>query len=211
MDSFIIFLQEFDSNCINPPITASSCTIAVQIHKINSNMDKTETTVGNTDTSTASIKAHETNTRATKDKAKRIVTTVSEDVGTNSVPNKTVEEYVRKEDNDIPITNTGIETQEEHAKIQEEIEPPAVNVTEGGEIVQSVGAVVTEAVVSAGSSSSNRKWRHITADCLACVRTRPPSSHELREAFFASKICFCVNNVRRRGFRLFLDFSIGTS
>ncbi|XP_034824961.1 rapamycin-insensitive companion of mTOR [Maniola hyperantus] len=28
-------------------------------------------------------------------------------------------------------------------------------------------------------------WRHSAADCLACVRTRPPSSHELREAFFA--------------------------
>ncbi|XP_060801043.1 rapamycin-insensitive companion of mTOR [Amyelois transitella] len=29
------------------------------------------------------------------------------------------------------------------------------------------------------------KWKHSAADCLACVRTRPPSSHELREAFFA--------------------------
>ncbi|XP_039749145.1 rapamycin-insensitive companion of mTOR [Pararge aegeria] len=28
-------------------------------------------------------------------------------------------------------------------------------------------------------------WRHAASDCLACVRTRPPSSHELREAFFA--------------------------
>ncbi|XP_068630282.1 rapamycin-insensitive companion of mTOR [Battus philenor] len=30
------------------------------------------------------------------------------------------------------------------------------------------------------------RWRHSTNDCLACVRTRPPSSHELREAFFAA-------------------------
>ncbi|KAL0840448.1 hypothetical protein ABMA28_015699 [Loxostege sticticalis] len=29
------------------------------------------------------------------------------------------------------------------------------------------------------------RWRHSTSDCLACVRTRPPSSHELREMFFA--------------------------
>ncbi|XP_061377778.1 rapamycin-insensitive companion of mTOR [Danaus plexippus] len=29
------------------------------------------------------------------------------------------------------------------------------------------------------------KWRHVASDCLACVKTRPPSSHELREAFFA--------------------------
>ncbi|XP_038210521.1 rapamycin-insensitive companion of mTOR-like [Zerene cesonia] len=33
--------------------------------------------------------------------------------------------------------------------------------------------------------SKPSKWRHAARDCLACVRTRPPSSHELREAFFA--------------------------
>ncbi|XP_046960135.1 rapamycin-insensitive companion of mTOR [Vanessa cardui] len=32
-------------------------------------------------------------------------------------------------------------------------------------------------------------WRHATSQCLACVRTRPPSSHELREAFFAEPAC----------------------
>lgn len=31
------------------------------------------------------------------------------------------------------------------------------------------------------------RWRHSTVDCLACVPTRPPSTHELREAFFAGK------------------------
>lgn len=36
--------------------------------------------------------------------------------------------------------------------------------------------------VKAGLGS---RWRHSTNDCLACVKTRPPSSHELREAFFA--------------------------
>ncbi|XP_045512078.1 rapamycin-insensitive companion of mTOR [Pieris brassicae] len=35
------------------------------------------------------------------------------------------------------------------------------------------------------SSARPGKWKHGTRDCLACVRTRPPSSHELREAFFA--------------------------
>ncbi|CAG9785139.1 unnamed protein product [Diatraea saccharalis] len=38
--------------------------------------------------------------------------------------------------------------------------------------------------LGAVTRQSNR-WRHSTAECLACVRTRPPSSHELREAFFA--------------------------
>lgn len=47
-----------------------------------------------------------------------------------------------------------------------------------------------DAATSTNLESSNSlvigsKWRHVTADCLACVRTRPPSSHELREAFFA--------------------------
>ncbi|XP_047986366.1 rapamycin-insensitive companion of mTOR [Leguminivora glycinivorella] len=28
------------------------------------------------------------------------------------------------------------------------------------------------------------RWKHAANECLACVRTRPPSSHELREAFF---------------------------
>ncbi|XP_013141294.1 PREDICTED: rapamycin-insensitive companion of mTOR [Papilio polytes] len=37
--------------------------------------------------------------------------------------------------------------------------------------------------VKAGLGS---RWRHSTNDCLACVKTRPPSSHELREAFFAA-------------------------
>lgn len=30
------------------------------------------------------------------------------------------------------------------------------------------------------------KWQHSSNNCLACVRTRPPSSYELREAFFAA-------------------------
>ncbi|XP_061709470.1 LOW QUALITY PROTEIN: uncharacterized protein LOC133519480 [Cydia pomonella] len=33
-------------------------------------------------------------------------------------------------------------------------------------------------------STNDGKWRHAANECLACVRTRPPSSHELREAFF---------------------------
>ncbi|XP_063379404.1 rapamycin-insensitive companion of mTOR [Cydia fagiglandana] len=32
--------------------------------------------------------------------------------------------------------------------------------------------------------SNDGTWRHAANECLACVRTRPPSSHELREAFF---------------------------
>ncbi|XP_052738397.1 rapamycin-insensitive companion of mTOR [Bicyclus anynana] len=40
-------------------------------------------------------------------------------------------------------------------------------------------------VLSSRMSGGKAVWRHAAADCLACVRTRPPSSHELREAFFA--------------------------
>ncbi|XP_063621105.1 rapamycin-insensitive companion of mTOR [Cydia splendana] len=36
----------------------------------------------------------------------------------------------------------------------------------------------------AKESSNDGTWRHAASECLACVRTRPPSSHELREAFF---------------------------
>ncbi|KAI8428632.1 hypothetical protein MSG28_007368 [Choristoneura fumiferana] len=34
------------------------------------------------------------------------------------------------------------------------------------------------------SESEASKWRHAANECLVCTRTRPPSSHELREAFF---------------------------
>ncbi|XP_072940990.1 rapamycin-insensitive companion of mTOR isoform X2 [Epargyreus clarus] len=39
--------------------------------------------------------------------------------------------------------------------------------------------------VSGAGGVARQRWRHSAAQCLACVRTRPPSSHELREAFFA--------------------------
>ncbi|KAJ2946926.1 hypothetical protein O0L34_g16268 [Tuta absoluta] len=38
-----------------------------------------------------------------------------------------------------------------------------------------------------GHASTVERWRHHAADCLACVPTRPPSSHQLREAFFAGE------------------------
>ncbi|GBP15175.1 Rapamycin-insensitive companion of mTOR [Eumeta japonica] len=41
---------------------------------------------------------------------------------------------------------------------------------------------LSNVVVASGESSA---WRHATNNCLACARTRPPSAHELREAFFA--------------------------
>ncbi|XP_063890175.1 rapamycin-insensitive companion of mTOR [Helicoverpa armigera] len=153
---------------------ASLNTIAVQIHKANS--DKAET---NADTSIASIDTSESNTRVTKDKTKRIVTTVNEnDTNTNSVPNK-VDEGVKPTNNESKddVTATGLEGQ---GQIVQEIVGLRSTADGVDNTVQSVGAVVTETV-----SASSRKWRHVTADCLACVRTRPPSSHELREAFFA--------------------------
>lgn len=38
------------------------------------------------------------------------------------------------------------------------------------------------------SESEASKWRHSANECLVCARSRPPSSHELREAFFLGKI-----------------------
>uniref|UniRef100_A0A2A4J023 Rapamycin-insensitive companion of mTOR domain-containing protein n=1 Tax=Heliothis virescens TaxID=7102 RepID=A0A2A4J023_HELVI len=153
---------------------ASLNTIAVQIHK--SNSDKAETNVSNADTSIASLDTSESNTRVTKEKPKRIVTTVNEnDTNTNSVPNKVDE--VKSTDNESKddVISTGLEIQ---GQIVQEV--VGLRSTDGGDMVQSIGAVVNDA-----ASASSKKWRHVTADCLACVRTRPPSSHELREAFFA--------------------------
>lgn len=54
------------------------------------------------------------------------------------------------------------------------------------------GAVNTSAPTSEVGNTNTLtskidRWRHATVDCLACVPTRPPSTHELREAFFAGK------------------------
>lgn len=54
------------------------------------------------------------------------------------------------------------------------------------------GAVNTSAPTSEVGNTNTLtnkidRWRHSTVDCLACVPTRPPSTHELREAFFAGK------------------------
>lgn len=54
------------------------------------------------------------------------------------------------------------------------------------------GAVNTSAPTSEVGNTNTLtskidRWRHSTIDCLACVPTRPPSTHELREAFFAGK------------------------
>lgn len=44
-------------------------------------------------------------------------------------------------------------------------------------------ATITEPTPSA----RGKVWHHVAADCLACARVRPPSSHELRKAYFAGK------------------------
>ena len=159
-------------------VTASLSTIAVQIHKLNS--DKAD--ISNADTSIASIETSD-NPRVTKEKTKRNVTTVSVDEAGTNTPSKVIDKSVITANNENKDDITaGVEAQ---VTGQEVTARPIADGDENN--VQSIGAVVTEAAVSTGSSSSNRKWRHITADCLACVRTRPPSSHELREAFFAGK------------------------
>lgn len=50
-------------------------------------------------------------------------------------------------------------------------------------------------VASEGHNVKIGRWRHSTADCLACVPTRPPSSHELREAFFAGEFILLLDEI----------------
>ncbi|XP_045493757.1 rapamycin-insensitive companion of mTOR isoform X2 [Colias croceus] len=66
------------------------------------------------------------------------------------------------------------------AKDTETVEPALVKDVSSS---TAVGSTLVGTLSRAESKPS--KWRHATRDCLACVRTRPPSSHELREAFFA--------------------------
>ena len=59
------------------------------------------------------------------------------------------------------------------------------------EIEKKIDSVKDEHSISVGGGrGSSKVWRHSAGDCLACVRTRPPSSHELREAFFAGNELF---------------------
>ncbi|XP_052751154.1 rapamycin-insensitive companion of mTOR [Galleria mellonella] len=71
------------------------------------------------------------------------------------------------------------------------IEPAAINTVDADKRTDGDGTSTagkyqgaSEDNVSIGARRTHR-WRHSAADCLVCVRTRPPSSHELREAFFA--------------------------
>ncbi|KAJ8732665.1 hypothetical protein PYW07_015264 [Mythimna separata] len=155
---------------------ASLTTIAVQIHKLNS--EKADTTASNADTSIASVETSD-NPRSTKEKTKRTVTAINVD---ESVTPSKVKDEVKTATNEVKDDNAAVIATEIEAQVANQ-EAGLRSITDGGDNnVQS--AVVTEAA-NASSSSSSKKWRHITADCLACVRTRPPSSHELREAFFA--------------------------
>ncbi|CAH2075234.1 unnamed protein product, partial [Iphiclides podalirius] len=66
-----------------------------------------------------------------------------------------------------------------------------------GKVEQTIGA--TNSVTFSGKVEATRgRWRHSTSDCLACVQTRPPSSHELREAFFAAMDIGGGNNTEIR-------------
>lgn len=131
----------------------------------------------NADTSITS-ETCETNSRVTKERSKRVVTTVNTDETGNKTPSKL--EKVVNENKENDSISTGIENQDTGQINQD---PTGVKPVDGENAVPNA----TEGPVSVGSSSSSRKWRHISSDCLACVRTRPPSSHELREAFFAGK------------------------
>ncbi|KAL4710437.1 hypothetical protein ACJJTC_008839 [Scirpophaga incertulas] len=57
---------------------------------------------------------------------------------------------------------------------------------EGDQAIATKGHTETENSLSIGGTlRKTTVWRHSPSDCLACVRTRPPSSQELREAFFS--------------------------
>lgn len=64
--------------------------------------------------------------------------------------------------------------------------------SKGVVVKPTTGAVNTSAPASEVGNTNTLtskvdRWRHSNIDCLACVPTRPPSTHELREAFFAGK------------------------
>lgn len=64
--------------------------------------------------------------------------------------------------------------------------------SKGVVVKPTAGAVNTSAPASEAGNTNTLtskidRWRHSAVDCLACVPTRPPSTHELREAFFAGK------------------------
>lgn len=174
----------------NSTFTASSSIIAVQIHKLNS--EKADTTASNAENSIANIETSD-NPRATKDKTKRIATTANVDESVTT-PSKVTDEGVKTANNETNEDDTAAIVTEIEAQVAIQVtqEVGVRSITAGGENnVQSVGAA-TEAALP----SSSKKWRHVTADCLACVRTRPPSSHELREAFFAGRHVILVEKIR---------------
>lgn len=159
--------------------TASSSTIGVLFHKVNS--EKSEPSASNADTSIASVETSD-NPRSTKDKTKRIVATVSVDESVTT-PSKVIDGGAKTVNNEIKDDNTA----EIEAQLANQGPREAGLRSTDENNGQNAGAAVTETAVNTSASSTNRKWRHVSTDCLACVRTRPPSSHELREAFFAGK------------------------
>lgn len=154
---------------------SSASTTAVQVHKA-ANSGKAETVVvANLDNS--NIELSETNLRITKEKTKRVIPLVIEDRD-----NKTV--FKISEDN-TRITNNQNQDIKTATNVVKEKDADANRIYELDGAENSQSALVSENLASIASMSSSKKWQHSTADCLACVRTRPPSSHELREAFFA--------------------------
>lgn len=148
----------------------------VHVHKT-PNSEKAETNV------TGNVEASETNRRGTKEKTKRAITAVSEDDYTKTAT-QLLEKDVNsnnKENKDDTLTSNDRETDVDSSRPGNEL------AIEANENSHSAIAPLSEHIASSASASANKKWRHATGDCLACVRTRPPSSHELREAFFAGK------------------------
>ncbi|CAB3243727.1 unnamed protein product [Arctia plantaginis] len=158
----------------NANSSANISTVAVHVPKT-PNSEKAETYV------TANVEPSETNRRATKEKTRRVIAAVSEDDYTKTAT-QLLEKNVNstnKENKDDTLTSIDGEKDVNSSRPGNEL------VTEANENSQSAIAPLSENIASSASASANKKWRHATADCLACVRTRPPSSHELREAFFA--------------------------
>jgi hypothetical protein len=84
------------------------------------------------------------------------------------------------------VTSTTNTTNETIQSVASTTGKEPVSTGEGDNVTK--GQTDTDISISAGGAQKQiNRWRHSAADCLACVRTQPPSVHELREAFFAGK------------------------
>lgn len=107
---------------------------------------------------------------------KNVRTTSSTSTLMTATVTNTPEPKLQSESAKLATDNTKIDTENNKEK----------EIDTNKEAEKKIESVKDDHSISVGSGrGASKVWRHSAADCLACVRTRPPSSHELREAFFA--------------------------